>query len=759
MYNDRSNLDPVRRVDPVSLVRLGGPSYTPSFSPALESSPEFAEEPAGRNLLEWWRIFRRYFMLLAVLAIIGAVTGYLLTLPQKTMYRARASLQFRTPQDPGQSPTEPGTRPAPGLDETYLQTEIKVLQSEKLAQRVITKLKLDACPDFYSIASVGSRVRKLLGVPVRDPDPSRRALIALQDNLKVRPAGQTRIVEILSDAPDPNLAASIANTLATEFIDQNIEARKDNTQTNNIWLAEQLYDLKSTLELSERSLQQYANSSGLLFTSDTGNVSDERLRQLEAELSKAQAERVSQQSQNELVASSSPDTLPAVLDNEVLHQYRSKLADLRRELAELTNDLTPNHYKVKRQQAQIAEMESALDKERDNIIARMLNQYRASMSREATLKSAYNDQAKEVLKQSEKSIRYNILKHEMDANRQLYESMLQRVKDSHIQSAMAGSNIMILDSATAPLGPYSPDRPLEMFLGLLCGLSLAIGLVVVRESTDKRLRHSAVAAKWLNVRELGAIPRADHQSTGDLDRGIGGSVRVILSGGQRQPVELVTWHQKPSPMAESFRTALASILFSRSHGERPRVVVFTSPNPGEGKSTVVSNLGIALAEVYQRVVIVDSDIRRPRMNQIFDAPNTWGLSNLLRERMELDTAPLEALSRKTQVPGLYLIPSGPGATRISNLFYSARMEALLTRLKKDFDMVLIDTCPMMRLPDARILGRLSDGVVLVLRAGQTARDAALAARRRLEEDGTRIIGALLNDWNPRAEESYTSYTR
>ena len=263
---------------------------------------------------------------------------------------------------------------------------------------------------------------------------------------------------------------------------------------------------------------------------------------------------------------------------------------------------------------------------------------------------------------------------------------------------------------------------------------------------------------------MAEYPRTRRHSTREFrDEGSPGaplSAPLGLVGGERnpnQPVELITWQQKPCAMAESFRTALASILFSDCRGNRPKVVVVTSPNPGEGKSTMVSNLGIALAEIYHRVVIVDSDIRRPRMNEIFDCPNTWGLSDLLRERINLETAPLEAIARKTQIPGLYLIPSGPGAIRISNLFYSDRMDALLRRLRAEFGMVLIDTSPMMQLPDARILGRLSDGVVLVVRGGQTARSAALAARRRLEEDGTPIIGALLNDWNPSGDDRYAKY--
>jgi len=744
MFNYRPHIDSAGD-EPVSLVPAQPPRYsTPAIPYQIEANSEFADEQGERDLLDWWNICRRYLPLIVVLGALGAATGYLLTVPQKTMYRARASLQFQTPQEIGLQQPDNNNKSANAFDEEYLQTEIKILQSEKLAQRVIAKLQLDKRPDFYLIESLSGRLRKLLGFKASAADPKRLTLIALQDNTKVRPAGQTRIVEILNDAPDPSMAAAIANAYATEFIDQSIESRKNNNQTTNIWLSEQLYDLKSTLELSERTLQDYANSSGLVFTSDTSNSTDDRLRQLQNELSKAQVERVMQQSQYDLISTSPSDSLPAVLDSDVMHQYRSKIADLKRGLAELSNDLTPNHYKVQRQQAEIKEMEAELDLERKNIIQRITNQYRAAVERESRMKSAYDNQAKQVLNQSEKSIRYNILKHEVDANRQLYDNMLQRVKDARIQSAMGGSSILVLDSATPPAGPYSPDKPMHIVLGLLCGLSLATGLMVVREATDKSVRPDSDGARWLNVRELGTIPRASAYSTGETVRGVTIAGRRNLPG---QPVELITWHQKPSPMAESFRTALASILFSGTREDRPRVVVVTSPNSGEGKSTVVSNLGVAFAEVYRRVVIVDSDIQQPRMNQIFDAPNTWGLSDLLRERMPLDSVPLEALARKTQVPGLYLIPSGPGAIRISNLFYSERMEALLRRLKNEFDMVLIDTSPLMQLPDARILGRLSDGVVLVVRSGRTARSAAVAARRRLEEDGTPIIGALMNDWD------------
>jgi receptor protein-tyrosine kinase len=214
-------------------------------------------------------------------------------------------------------------------------------------------------------------------------------------------------------------------------------------------------------------------------------------------------------------------------------------------------------------------------------------------------------------------------------------------------------------------------------------------------------------------------------------------------------VELVTWTQKPSMIAESFRSTMASILFSFGNGSGPQAILVTSPGPKEGKSTVISNLGIALAEIDRRVLIIDGDLRIPRLHGIFHLANDKGLSNVLQEKTPVSDYADDDLVHKTEVPGLYVVPSGSARTNVSSLLYSTRMNELLLRFRRDFEIVLIDTAPVVSVPDARIIARLTDAVVLVFRAGHTTRAAARAAARRFEEDGTPVLGSILNYWNPK----------
>jgi capsular exopolysaccharide synthesis family protein len=233
-----------------------------------------------------------------------------------------------------------------------------------------------------------------------------------------------------------------------------------------------------------------------------------------------------------------------------------------------------------------------------------------------------------------------------------------------------------------------------------------------------------------------------------------------LSSAKAQPerVELATYVHKGSALAESFRATLTSILFSGHNGNRPRMLVVTSANPGEGKTTVASNLAVAMAEIGQRVLLVDADLRKPRVHDIFGVANTYGLTDLLRNRTVDGDSLDEAIQEPTAVPGLSVLPSGPPTAAASNLLHSPALPELMKRFKGRFDMVLIDTPPMLQMPDARVAGRLADAVVLVVRADSTTRDAAVAARQRFADDSTRVLGTILNDWNPKKPGSgYSHY--
>jgi len=280
-------------------------------------------------------------------------------------------------------------------------------------------------------------------------------------NLTVRASGNSRLLEVMYESPDPKQAADFANTLVSEFIVQSQEMRWKSTQRTAEWLTNHLDEMKTKLEQSEGQLQDYARSSGLSFTSEKENLSESRLKEIQEELSKAQADRIANQSKFEEAKSKPADSLPEMLEDPTMREYRQKLTELQRQYVELSATLTPAHYKVQRVQAQINELSSEMQKERSNVLRRIGNEYAAALRRETLLSKAHDEQQQVVAEQSSKAIHYGTLKREVDSSRQLYESMLQRVKQAGLASAMRASNVLVVDPAKPPLLPYRPSYPMN----------------------------------------------------------------------------------------------------------------------------------------------------------------------------------------------------------------------------------------------------------------------------------------------------------
>jgi receptor protein-tyrosine kinase len=294
----------------------------------------------------------------------------------------------------------------------------------------------------------------------------------------------------------------------------------------------------------------------------------------------------------------------------------------------------------------------------------------------------------------------------------------------------------VIEKAIPPRLPYKPNFLVNMAFGILTGLFLAIALIVQRAKSDRGIKEPGDTA-FLNVPELGVIPSSDSRSGMRLLRRQSLGLDVRGTGPER--LELTTHQNQLSLIAESFRLTLTSILFSGRNGSRPRVVVVSSANPREGKTTVLSNLGIALAQADQRVLLVDGDMRLPRLHEIFSLENQVGLGEVLTGQ-----APLSVL--ETKIPNLFVLPSGH--RQDSGLLFKPELRSLLRRLKADFDMILIDSPPMLHMPDARLFARHADAVILVV-AQNTARDAVQTACQRLAEDGSPLLGTILNNWNPK----------
>jgi succinoglycan biosynthesis transport protein ExoP len=774
------------------LLPLPPPAVPVPYHPAKDAglAPNYLEQQAygggaypedpdsGGGLLDYWRILRRGKWILLLVAFAGVVAAVLLTLPQKPLYLAGATLEIQPINEDFMNtrqlnPVEQS--PITDVMMGDIPTQVQILQSNTILDRALSRLDPTHMPaSAAGPAKPDSRPtwRRLLeSLKPKPPLPPRQAALARAvDSLKIKSTPDTRIVSIECDSPDPNVAAGFANALADEYIKQNLEVRWNMSQRTSEWLGKELDGMRLKLERSEEAMQAYARTAGLLLSSESGTkFSEAQLSNLQAELNKAQADRSIQQSRYEMADTKSPDALPDVVDSLALRAYQAKLTDLRQQLADLKGTYTPEHAKVKHVEAQIEEVQASFDRDRASIIARIKTDYDQALSRERLLTADYARQTGLVTSDAEKSVQYNILKREVDSSRTLYESMLGRVKESGIAAAMRASNIRVVDDALPPTAPYKPSFPRNAALGLFGGLFLGAAVLIVRDRCDRTIRNPEDASLYLGVSELGVIPAASHarrhssygrkrvRGAGSSPAGPNGSSAVLLAPAPGT-LDLITFTDPSSMMAESFRTTLTSILFSGQNGTRPRTLVFTSAHPSEGKTTVVANLGIALAEAGQKVLLIDGDMRKPRLQTIFNVSEVMGLADLLRDRTTPAVEALATMVQESKIPGLSVLPAGPPTSAATNLLYSPQLAELIRTARSIYDMVLVDTPPVLNIADARVLGRLSDAVVMVVRSRKTTRDVLKNTCQRFSEDGTKVLGVVLNDWDPRSGASSYGYS-
>jgi len=341
---------------------------------------------------------------------------------------------------------------------------------------------------------------------------------------------------------------------------------------------------------------------------------------------------------------------------------------------------------------------------------------------------------------------YNALDRELSGNRQFYEAMSRRVDEASVASTVRQSNVRLVGPAQPAAHPYTPNLPLNLAIGTFGALVLAIGYVMMQEQNNSVWRSPGEAGAYLTLPELGAIPKMAHRNSAALG--------LLGPRNRSRPVERASLEQPFSGTSESFHATLASILSAGHNGHHPHSLVVTSSRPMEGKTTVVSNLGIALAEIGSKVLLIDADLRRPTLHKVFDQTNSWGLSDILREKNAVEELPVEVLVKKTDIPQLYLLPSGTSTDNLFGLLCSDRMARLFTRFRQEFDYLLVDAPPCLEYSDARILARYVETMLLVVRADYTDRKTAQAAVQRLLLDGIPLMGVIFNCWDPARSDMY-----
>lgn len=698
-------------------------------------------DPAGGLQSLTGLLLRRKWTITAA-AICGLLIGAIVSALSDPVYRARASLQLEGFNDQALHEITP-VSPLPNASpEDYLQNNVKVLESDTLARRVVTQLGPVSEDKPGALMIQLSRLKRALGFgskpQVRDPQKlSEQRMRSVKNAISVHTSLQSQVIEVYFDAPNPTLAARGANAAVTEFMNLNQEARWQLVQDTTEWLNRQAVELKAKLESSSQRLQDFTARNGLVLAGKENTPAQERMRQLQDALTRAEADRAAKQARYDAAVANPDNIMTDVLASGPLRQYETDLQNLRRQLADLRTIYTPDNYRITRLEAQVSETEAAVKKERKDVLDRIHSDYIAAASLEGMLSTSLTRQLAELGQQTEKELQYNVLKNELDTNQKLYDSVLERSKEAGAASSLRMTNVRVIDPAVPPPAPYSPDVPLNLALGLAIGTLGGAGLVLLGARPGKIKQPGELRS--LNIPELGVVPSA--------------SRNLAIASGDRAALGD---QFDSSLLRESFRAVLTSILLStepregrKNGGSHRRAVVVTSVDMMEGKTAVVTNLGIASAQHKGKILLIDADLRRPRLHERFGLPNDSGLTNLLENigpgEARGYSSP-EGLVQPTQFPNLWVLTSGPVDAASANILYSPALSTLLRRFERRFDMILIDAPPMSMYSDARVLGRTADGVVMVVRANTKSREELRAAYEKLLQDRIHVLGTILNDW-------------
>jgi succinoglycan biosynthesis transport protein ExoP len=722
--------------------------------------PAQVEKPP--DLLAWWRVIRkrRWTVLTAFSVLFAAVLVG--SIKEKPVYQAKALIEIDKENPSVANPQELFL-----LDEVsdaYLETQYKVLTSDDLAERVIHQLGLDRQAEFlpstlaWPWTMTASAAAAFPPPPPKDsaavPDLSVRetVLTRFRSRLDIRPIRRSRVVEIRFDSQAPELAARTVNAVAENYIQKNLEARWDAAQKASEWLSQQLRDLKAKLENSEDDLQKYAADNGLLFLEtekgDAESIVNQSVREVQEELTRAQADRMEKESIFRLVQSGEYGSLPGVLDNKLLQDLTFRLADLQREQAQLATTFTDNYPKVKQTQSQIAEIQSSLERERWRAAQKISNDYFAALRREKLVREAFAEKLAEANQIAEKSVQYGILSREVDTNNGLYEGLLERLKEAGVSAGLKASNIRIVDPGTVPYKPIAPNYPLNLGLAAFLGLGLGICMAFLKEHLDQTIRYSQDVFHFLGVPVLGFIPSMSARNGKKL-KGITAADREFIFGPansrtapgdaliEDRPRNDLGIH-KGSAFSEAFRELRTSVILSAS-GRLANSILVTSAQPGEGKTTVAVNLAFSLAQLGQPVLLVDADMRRPSIQKYFPQKGSK-LSSYLGGQ-----GAWQQMVYPTPISRLNVLHCGPIPENPSELLSSDRMRALIQESMTTYRFVILDSPPLLNRADSRILGSMVGATLLVVKGGETPRQVVQYAESQARSVGANLIGVVLNN--------------
>ncbi len=732
------------------------------------------------DLLEYWRVIvkRKWVVVTfggALILFVG-ILSFLAT----PIYKAKTTLLIEEESSRILSIEDEFGYQRRAVDLRFYNTQLKLLKSKSLAERVARKMNLLSRPEFGAgkkpKKSFFASLKGFISPKKKSEDEGLKPQIplnpyfgvaaAVQGGIEVSPIRNTKLVEVSYRSPYPVLSADIVNSLAEEFISFSVEKRYETTQQASDFLSEQIAELRGDLAAKERELQRYGQEKKLFFTSEKESTIVSKFAAVLDAYTQAQIDRINKEAAYREVKDLDVDSLPQFVNNALIQTLKMDYARMKNEYEEMSKIFKSNYPKMIELKAKLDSMKEELKSEIKKAVDAAESEYRSALKKEDSLEDLLETQRMDVVRMNSNAIFYNSLKIEVENMQRQLNSLIEMQKNTQVSARLGGlktSNISIIDKAEVPKGPVSPKKKKNLILAFLIGIFGGVGLCFLMEYVDNTVKGPEDVEKLAGLPSLGVIPYLPPEGMKKKKKyGYYSKYKSSYSYGKENPkseetlpeikeIELVNHLYPKFFISEDYRTVRTSILLSHAESP-PKTIAFSSALPGEGKTATLANMAVAFSQLEEKVLLVDSDLRKPRLHRIFKVKNIGGLSGYLTGKVSIEDA-----VQKTNVENIWIIPSGPIPPNPAELLNSDKMKGMMDEFKKRFDVILFDSPPLLVVVDAVIISSFVDSTVFIIEAGKTTRKPFLQAVEELKRAKAKVIGVLFNEVKAKGEGHYSPY--